>query len=99
MENNSKDYYILKKLKLEYINRIEYINISIEKCYDNDIDSDDDKYFEKVFNKYLKVSMDPILLYVNNNWIKDIFYYKYDKLIKDKNGLKKILKIEERKFK
>jgi hypothetical protein len=41
--------------------------------------------------------MEPILIY-HNKWIKDIFYYKYDKLIEDKKGLKKIIKIEERKI-
>jgi hypothetical protein len=93
----NKDYFIYKKLKLEYINRVEFITLSVERCYDIDIDSDEENYHAKMYNKYLSPIMEPILIY-HNKWIKDIFYYKYDKLIEDKKGLKKIIKIEERKI-
>ena len=82
------DYYIIKELHIYYNNQVYYsiIELSREKCYftDIDYDSDEEDYEEKV-NKYkeytLTPKMQPIIIFINNNFTKLLFETKYKDLI------------------
>ena len=105
------DYYIEKKLVIYYkdSSNCSYINLSHEKGYFYDLNYDEDeKDYENKYNEHineqLKPNMKPIRLYIDNNFINEIFEKKYKKIINDElkisnrkwEDIKKIIKKESR---
>jgi hypothetical protein len=102
-------YYILKVLHI-YYNDTDYLNFELDRqlrlyyfAYD-----EDEEYYEDKVNEYkqniLTPKMNPIILYINNNFTKLLFETKYTTIIDNeinKNNMQwsditKIIKVEER---
>jgi hypothetical protein len=105
------DYYILKLLRI-YYNDVEYLEIEINRkngYYDNiQFDEDANDYEEKLdehIKEVLKPTIDPIVIYSNNNFNKSSCKSKYESLVNNEinkhnvtwNAIKKIIKVEERR--
>jgi hypothetical protein len=104
------DYYIVKMLNIYCDNDDEYLTLEIDNqrgYYHIIYDEDDDDYEIKV-NEYIKEcltpSIQPIIIYDNNNFIKPTFETKYKYIVeqfiknygKTLNNIIKIIKVEER---
>jgi hypothetical protein len=88
-----KQYCIFKFLVIEHTNGISYISLPLisHKWYTDDVDSDSDNDNNNNNNiDYLK-PREPILIYSNNEYIKEKFKNKYEILIKNKINEKQII--------
>jgi hypothetical protein len=105
------DYYILKLLHI-YYSETEYVEVELdrERGYYDDLqfDEDADDFDEKIceyMEEVLKPTIDPIVIYSNNNFNKSSCKSKYESLVtseinknnKTWNEIKKIIKVEERR--
>lgn len=104
------DYYIIKELCIYYLHtkNISYITLSSDNgyFYYPDLDEDHENYekeYDKIIKNQLKPSMNPILVYKDNNFINTNLENKYKKLIEENfinkytwNEVDKIIKVESR---
>jgi hypothetical protein len=107
------DYYIVKLLTVKYLDDGDdehSVNIELDRqrgyFYDDDLKDSDDtddetssEYFDKLYEKYLKVTYEPRVLFSNHKWKNINVEEKYDEMIRDEinNGLLvSVIKKEER---
>jgi len=105
------DYYVIKCLKIVYLNKDEQIielyryGLYFPEYDDSDCDSDDENYNYMIYKKYLKVNFTPRVLYTKiNGWVSTKVENKYiDKITHYSLGIhmkdvKEIIKFEIKKL-
>ena len=85
------DYYIIKRLKIEHSSGVDFVELDREKCYfpendtDNDYDSDDTNYsLNEYYERYLKVTFVPRILYKDDEWKNEKVKKKYTDIVYEK---------------
>jgi hypothetical protein len=90
------DYYIIKRLKIEHSSGVDFIELDRERCYfpENDInndilnyDSDDtdaDISLSKYYERYLKVTFVPRIIYTDYEWKNEKVEQKYIDMVYEK---------------
>jgi hypothetical protein len=86
------DYFVFQYLQINHIHGISYVELSVVRgyycnCLDAGYDSDTNNptWYEEKINKlrdlYLTPSIQPILIYYNNQYLNSRFKEKYDELL------------------